>query len=433
MTEMKVKDIKIGENVRGEASASPSFVASIDELGIIQPVVVDEQGNLIAGFRRMLAAVELGLETVPVHVRENGQRIPLQVAENVHRESLTDWELAQAALDLKDEGMKQAEVATALSISKKDVSQLQKAGKLDITAEQGDQFGLEGLIDLADAAKETELPAEDLASAVITGEARDMFSAVRHVQHEVNEIAIADELAVLQGEWADAGITVTMEPPDLIGGNDRHGYPKRDKNVLRVQEHDGYAGILIPLAKHIKLECHTIQIIPARGLGNTSWAHWCTNVQSHRAAGSSKLKATNTKTSGTAMSDQEKADRRAQREAKVVRQRQVGKWLNTLPNQGLQREIATFHALKTWREDNTRGIVLALIAIGKVDPRPKGAEHGWYSTQLEAYLDDRFGDDEGKRDAWMIKGLDGFAFIEHIDHWPHRPWDDLAAIEVEDA
>jgi len=441
--ECDIDQIVVNENVRGSATASPSLVASILKHGIIEPLVVKGHKDgfeLIAGARRLDGARQAGLETVPISIKFGGvsepDRIGMQVAENLHRENLTDWELAQAALDLKDEGLKQAEVAHQMGVTAKDVSQLQKAGKSELSDEQGNALSLGTLLEIADTAKQTEYQAEDLASALINGEARDMYGAIRHVEWEIEEVTLIEELVQLQGEWAELGITVTMDAPNATDKKDRHGYEVKDKNVLRVVESEGHGGsIVIPLVEHIKLDCHTIQLQPAKGFGHTTWTHWCTNVKRHKAKGDSELKATNTKTSGTAMSDVEKEDRREQREAKKLRTQQAGQWLRKLPSAKDQKAMGTFHALSdSWKAEHTRGVVLALIADGEVEPRPKGAEYNWYSDQLLTYLDSKFGDDHDKQDSWKVKALDAFDFIEHRAHWTYRTeaWEQMTAIEVND-
>ncbi len=42
------------------------LVQSIREVGLLQPLVVDAEGNLVAGYHRYLALRELGWEEVPV-------------------------------------------------------------------------------------------------------------------------------------------------------------------------------------------------------------------------------------------------------------------------------------------------------------------------------------------------------------------------------
>ncbi len=49
-------------------TAIAKVAASIAEFGWRQPIVVDEDGTVLAGHTRLLAAQRLGLEKVPVHV-----------------------------------------------------------------------------------------------------------------------------------------------------------------------------------------------------------------------------------------------------------------------------------------------------------------------------------------------------------------------------
>ncbi len=79
------------------------LAASIQAHGIIQPLIVthDKQKNeyiLIAGERRLLAAKQAGLETVPIIVREasDQDRLELALIENVQRTDLSPIETAKA-------------------------------------------------------------------------------------------------------------------------------------------------------------------------------------------------------------------------------------------------------------------------------------------------------------------------------------------------
>lgn len=55
-------------NPRQNETAVAKVAASIQVFGFRQPLVVDAQGVIIAGHTRLLAARQLGLATVPVHV-----------------------------------------------------------------------------------------------------------------------------------------------------------------------------------------------------------------------------------------------------------------------------------------------------------------------------------------------------------------------------
>ena len=98
--------------------ALQELAASIQEHGIIQPLIVSERGperyELIAGERRWRAAQRAGLERVPVIVRETTQQQLLEIAliENVQRADLNPIEEAHAYEALKqDFGMSDGDIA----------------------------------------------------------------------------------------------------------------------------------------------------------------------------------------------------------------------------------------------------------------------------------------------------------------------------------
>jgi ParB/RepB/Spo0J family partition protein len=107
---MKLKDIVIKANIRKDLGDLTDLAASIKEQGIIEPLVVyKDQGKtvLLAGHRRHAAAKLAGVEDVPVHEIKvpEGQVQALQLAENLHREDLTPFEVsAMIGEELKKRG-----------------------------------------------------------------------------------------------------------------------------------------------------------------------------------------------------------------------------------------------------------------------------------------------------------------------------------------
>lgn len=98
-------DVEEGFNPREEISAEPlsELVASIATNGIVTALTVrasEEPGSdvfyVVAGHRRLAAARELGLETVPVHVVDGAGALSASVAENLIREDLNPIEEATA-------------------------------------------------------------------------------------------------------------------------------------------------------------------------------------------------------------------------------------------------------------------------------------------------------------------------------------------------
>jgi ParB family chromosome partitioning protein len=104
------------------------LAASVREQGILQPLIVRQRENgyeLIAGERRLRAAIRAGLKTVPVVVREANDNQALQWAlvENLQREDLNPIEEARAYRRLQDEfGWKQEEIAERVGKSRSTVA-----------------------------------------------------------------------------------------------------------------------------------------------------------------------------------------------------------------------------------------------------------------------------------------------------------------------
>ena len=101
-----------------DEAALEELAASIKEHGLIQPIIVNDEGDgsytLIAGERRWRAAQRAGLEEVPVIIRDATPQAMLEIAliENIQRADLNALEEAMAYKQLIDEfGLTQEEVA----------------------------------------------------------------------------------------------------------------------------------------------------------------------------------------------------------------------------------------------------------------------------------------------------------------------------------
>jgi ParB family chromosome partitioning protein len=100
------------------------LIDSIRERGVIQPLIVRRVGGkyeVIAGERRWRAAQEAGVETLPVIVREAGDREVLELAliENLQRANLSPIEEAEAyARLMKEFSQTQEQVAKQVGKSR---------------------------------------------------------------------------------------------------------------------------------------------------------------------------------------------------------------------------------------------------------------------------------------------------------------------------
>ena len=65
---LPISKIKVRSRYRKDLGDLAGLAASIKELGLLHPVVVRDDGRLIAGERRLAACKLLGWKTVPVTV-----------------------------------------------------------------------------------------------------------------------------------------------------------------------------------------------------------------------------------------------------------------------------------------------------------------------------------------------------------------------------
>jgi len=112
-----------------DAEALEELVASIREVGVLQPVVVREVGagryQLVMGERRWRASQEAGLESLPAIVRETADTAMLRDAllENLHRQQLNPLEEAAAYQQLLEEfGATHEELAGRIGRSRPQIS-----------------------------------------------------------------------------------------------------------------------------------------------------------------------------------------------------------------------------------------------------------------------------------------------------------------------
>ncbi|MCP4356654.1 MAG: ParB/RepB/Spo0J family partition protein [Chloroflexi bacterium] len=118
------------------------LASSINEHGLIQPLIVTQQGNqfiLIAGERRWRASQKAGLESVPVIVKEATPQEMLELAliENIQRADLNPLEEAYAYQQLMDEfDLTQEDVAKRVGKGRSTVANLVRLLNLPANIQQ---------------------------------------------------------------------------------------------------------------------------------------------------------------------------------------------------------------------------------------------------------------------------------------------------------
>ena len=136
-------ELLIAENIRDNAAATltAEFVASIKEAGVRKPVLAIDTTDGVAvrdGQRRTLAAIEAGVETIPVYVvpadTATGDvatiaRITDQWVTNEHHERLTTRQKVRAVEQLALAGVSPTRIAKQLKAKKGDVDRAITVGK----------------------------------------------------------------------------------------------------------------------------------------------------------------------------------------------------------------------------------------------------------------------------------------------------------------
>lgn len=84
-------------------SAIDAVAESIKQFGFRQPIVIDNNGVVIVGHTRLLAAKKLKLKTVPVHIADtltDEQVKAYRIADN-STSDLTDWDIPALEVELE--------------------------------------------------------------------------------------------------------------------------------------------------------------------------------------------------------------------------------------------------------------------------------------------------------------------------------------------
>jgi ParB/RepB/Spo0J family partition protein len=109
---MAIDEIQIGPRRREELGGLEALAASIQQHGLIHPIVIDQDGTLVAGERRLKACQLLGWVEIDVRVNEDlteEERWAIELEENLHRKDLTEYERSKTMMALVEMARKLAQ------------------------------------------------------------------------------------------------------------------------------------------------------------------------------------------------------------------------------------------------------------------------------------------------------------------------------------
>jgi ParB family transcriptional regulator, chromosome partitioning protein len=180
------------------------LASSMRNQGVIQPLIVRRNGDqyeLIAGERRWRAAMQAGLEQVPVVLREASDVEALQLAliENLQRENLNAIEEAAAYEQLKrDFGLSQEEIAAKVGKSRPSVAnslrllQLPKAVQEEVAHGKLPAGQARALLGLQDEAAIVAAAQEVIEKALSTRQTERLVKRFRSGKRRKRGASVAD-------------------------------------------------------------------------------------------------------------------------------------------------------------------------------------------------------------------------------------------------
>jgi len=93
---LKIEDIKVSSRIRQEVGDLSQLKQSIQQVGLLTPIIVNEENELLSGFRRLEACRQLGWAEVEVKIIDTGEdkvkKLDLEYHENLGRLDLTTEE-----------------------------------------------------------------------------------------------------------------------------------------------------------------------------------------------------------------------------------------------------------------------------------------------------------------------------------------------------
>lgn len=97
--QIPLRDIKIPPRIRDRKVNVDDLVESLSEFGQLQPILVNQDYELIAGYRRYKAAKKLGWDTIDakiIDVKDRKKRVLIELEENQIRKNFNAEEIEKA-------------------------------------------------------------------------------------------------------------------------------------------------------------------------------------------------------------------------------------------------------------------------------------------------------------------------------------------------
>jgi len=100
---VEIKKIKIKKRIRKDLGDLSSLMHSMTKHGLLNPIIINSKNELLAGYRRLMAAKKLRWKTIDakiMDVKTPIDKLDIELEENMVRKEFTPQEIKEG-LDLK--------------------------------------------------------------------------------------------------------------------------------------------------------------------------------------------------------------------------------------------------------------------------------------------------------------------------------------------
>ena len=247
-------DLILTTNVRLDPRLDEEFVASITELGVIEPVVATRRadGALVirAGHRRTLAAARAGRASIPVYVvpeTTQAARVVEQMAENDHRAALSTGERVAAFAQLDALGMSAAQIAKATATKPAHVKAALAVAASAVAAGASTRWDFLTLDQAATLADFEDQP--ETVTALVAAAKSGQFDHVAQRARDERDLRAQGE--AIAGQLRRAGTTV-IDNPGYGGAARRLNHLMDGDHHLTIETHAQCPGHAAYVAAHYR-------------------------------------------------------------------------------------------------------------------------------------------------------------------------------------
>ena len=123
MSEIQLSSIRVEDRLREDLGELGELMASIQQYGLLHPIVIDDKRRLIAGHRRLEASRRLGKKRIEVKLLGElsaEERREIELEENVQRKDLTPYERSKNIAERAEAAKERAQQELVANAATKD-------------------------------------------------------------------------------------------------------------------------------------------------------------------------------------------------------------------------------------------------------------------------------------------------------------------------